>query len=660
MTENAMEEALLVKAAEGNFARVRMSIRQGTDAHYQDRNGWTALMRAANNGHVGVCQLLLQCGCLSEMRNSWGDTALHRASYWGHREVVRLLVHSGANVNAQNQYGNTPSHDASTRGHVTVMEELFDYGADYRIVNGQERSVLEQARYYEQKEAVDFAELILSGERKRNPIIPALNLVQKSDLIAGDVQDLVQDLLQKIEQMSNERDEILLAHRTEVEDLTRDKNALTRRILSNPEQRTPLAKRNERLHDDVQFLRRQLEEKNKTLSQLAQRSSTLRQRGQQLFQENNRYQQRLELQTKEMDQLRQQIQDLQQRRKRQGMQLEQLRRSNEQLTKDNLQLNHHTGKLMQENSRLLRFEEETKAFQRTKIENEELTLLTRQLRHQLDRISTESLRLRKRNEDLQFQIQQYAADAANVKCFLLPVGGQIENHMKRKEFTAWGNSRVTKWTLIGENYLAQEVPSRSLVPSMRNRHVRNRGRRVRTVPNDHEEIRRKINDVNRTDEHGNTALWFAVELTDRDLSETLLCKGADPNTRNRNGDTVCHLAARIERFDILELLVKYKADLSIRNNDGHDVLTVAVMFGRTTTGKETEFVTKVRSLERGQCKDRQFVAACGNEGLPSWMKLAGEERYNDRPLETNISPIDPASEHIKRTAIITSSLNYRE
>ena len=135
---------------------------------------------------------------------------------------------------------------------------------------------------------------------------------------------------------------------------------------------------------------------------------------------------------------------------------------------------------------------------------------------------------------------------------------------------------------------------------MRNRHSRRRGLRVHGQTASSEEVRRRINDVNRRDDLGNTALWFAVKHRDQKSIEILLLEKADPNTQNKEGDTPCHLAARTRDFDIIDLLYKNDADLSIRNNAGHDVLSVGEMSDRTATGRNADFLTKLRSLERSK------------------------------------------------------------
>ncbi|KAJ1208378.1 hypothetical protein NDU88_003764 [Pleurodeles waltl] len=56
------------------------------------KNGWTALMYAARNGHFDVVQMLLKHGCDKSLVNKSKQTALDIAKFWGHKHVVNLLA----------------------------------------------------------------------------------------------------------------------------------------------------------------------------------------------------------------------------------------------------------------------------------------------------------------------------------------------------------------------------------------------------------------------------------------------------------------------------------------------------------------------------------------------------------------------------------------
>ena len=69
----------------------------------------TALMEAADEGHVEVVRLLLESGADINTQEDYGNgaTALMEAAGNGHVEVVRLLLENGADTNTQNNSGRT-------------------------------------------------------------------------------------------------------------------------------------------------------------------------------------------------------------------------------------------------------------------------------------------------------------------------------------------------------------------------------------------------------------------------------------------------------------------------------------------------------------------------------------------------------------------------
>ncbi|XP_061479513.1 NAD-capped RNA hydrolase NUDT12 isoform X4 [Rhineura floridana] len=56
------------------------------------KNGWTALMYAARNGHFETVQALLEKGCDKSITNSSNQTALDIAKFWGYKNIANLLA----------------------------------------------------------------------------------------------------------------------------------------------------------------------------------------------------------------------------------------------------------------------------------------------------------------------------------------------------------------------------------------------------------------------------------------------------------------------------------------------------------------------------------------------------------------------------------------
>ena len=82
----------------------------------QDADEATALHLAADIGHDGIVELLLEAGADVDADIDDGRTALHLAAEKGYASVVERLLAAGADPNVQDGNGNTPLHLAAGRG----------------------------------------------------------------------------------------------------------------------------------------------------------------------------------------------------------------------------------------------------------------------------------------------------------------------------------------------------------------------------------------------------------------------------------------------------------------------------------------------------------------------------------------------------------------
>ena len=71
---------------------MRLLLEKGADVKATDRDGRTALIWAAQDGHEAVVRLLLEKGADVEAKDRDGRTALIWAAQGGHEAVVRLLT----------------------------------------------------------------------------------------------------------------------------------------------------------------------------------------------------------------------------------------------------------------------------------------------------------------------------------------------------------------------------------------------------------------------------------------------------------------------------------------------------------------------------------------------------------------------------------------
>jgi hypothetical protein len=69
---------------------------RGVNVKTKDKDGRTALMGAAMNGHAEIVRILLDEGAEVNIKDKYGSTALMAAARYGHKEIVNLLKQAGA------------------------------------------------------------------------------------------------------------------------------------------------------------------------------------------------------------------------------------------------------------------------------------------------------------------------------------------------------------------------------------------------------------------------------------------------------------------------------------------------------------------------------------------------------------------------------------
>jgi ankyrin repeat protein len=102
----------LTAADNGDTAKVMEGLNQGIDVNVTDEHGQTALMLAADQGHIDTVNFLLQYRASLDLQNKLGGTALMLACFNGHLEIVTELLKAGADVNAKSGNGYTALMEA--------------------------------------------------------------------------------------------------------------------------------------------------------------------------------------------------------------------------------------------------------------------------------------------------------------------------------------------------------------------------------------------------------------------------------------------------------------------------------------------------------------------------------------------------------------------
>lgn len=135
---NAVEKdgwsPLMLAARQGHHEIVQLLVGNGAEINLKDQKGATALWFAAQQGHCGVAIMLLDRLATPNVY-SQGRLPIHQAAQNGHLKMVQLLVDCGSNVDSQTLgYGGldpgiTPLWLASQTGHDAVVEFLLEKGA---------------------------------------------------------------------------------------------------------------------------------------------------------------------------------------------------------------------------------------------------------------------------------------------------------------------------------------------------------------------------------------------------------------------------------------------------------------------------------------------------------------------------------------------------
>ncbi|KAI9281028.1 ankyrin repeat-containing domain protein [Sporodiniella umbellata] len=101
-----------------------------------DKEGETALLKAAYNGHYSVVHYLLESNANLHHKDKDGWTALHNACSRGYFRIARLLIERNAKVDVKSKMGHTPlskapfddEFNAASKGYMSIVEYLLDEG----------------------------------------------------------------------------------------------------------------------------------------------------------------------------------------------------------------------------------------------------------------------------------------------------------------------------------------------------------------------------------------------------------------------------------------------------------------------------------------------------------------------------------------------------
>ena len=138
--------ALHWAAHRDDAAAARLLIEAGADVSATNRYGVAPLSLAATNGSALMIEELLEAGADANTSLPEGETALMTAARTGRVEAVDVLLDHGADVNAAEQWkGQTALMWAAAQGHADVVQTLIDQGARVDARSGVPRSSTEES-----------------------------------------------------------------------------------------------------------------------------------------------------------------------------------------------------------------------------------------------------------------------------------------------------------------------------------------------------------------------------------------------------------------------------------------------------------------------------------------------------------------------------------
>jgi uncharacterized protein len=136
---------LVLAAREGHLGVVRWLVENGAAdprlLNARDETyGYTPWMWAIRKGHLGVVRWLVEKGAAIDVHHDLDGTALYMASLQGRAPVVRMLVERGADPAIAVDWRKTPLMIASEEGHLEVVRVLLDHPSAKATIHKQDIS----------------------------------------------------------------------------------------------------------------------------------------------------------------------------------------------------------------------------------------------------------------------------------------------------------------------------------------------------------------------------------------------------------------------------------------------------------------------------------------------------------------------------------------
>ena len=156
--------ALWFAADNGNLKCLRMLLEAGAPPNLASSRG-TPLMAATSSGYLDCFKVLLEHGSEINYRNDKGDCAVTFAAPRCSDEYMKLLIDNNANLHVENRDGWSPVMLATSQKRRSVLKILLDNGASVNHADGTGMTALHLAA---QKDYITCLELLLSHRPNMN------------------------------------------------------------------------------------------------------------------------------------------------------------------------------------------------------------------------------------------------------------------------------------------------------------------------------------------------------------------------------------------------------------------------------------------------------------------------------------------------------------
>lgn len=125
------QEVFLSAAVNGDVDTLRRKLDEGSAVDTCDKEGVSALLRAAQAGKPGAVRFLLQAGADIRLRDRGGRSLLHLVvAYAANLGLLDEVLARGLPLDDQFEGGDTPLMSALLRGHLAGAQALLKRGAD--------------------------------------------------------------------------------------------------------------------------------------------------------------------------------------------------------------------------------------------------------------------------------------------------------------------------------------------------------------------------------------------------------------------------------------------------------------------------------------------------------------------------------------------------